>query len=215
MANLLIFFLGTSFGSFIGLVVDRFPEKSILYPQSHCDSCGNCLQVRDLIPIFSQLINKSRCRWCNQKIPWRYVALETILGIVFYLAWCGQFSGSQVFIICLSLTLSLYDWRNQSFPLLVWLIPSLVALPFTGINSLALCFLLFGVMAELVDLKIGSGDFYYLATLSLFLSFQEILWVVQLASLSAILACFFIQTKRLPFVPFLFFGYLVISNICF
>ena len=210
MDILLFFFLGASIASFLSLIVERFPEKSIIFPASHCDSCGKQLAVRDLIPIFSQLINHSRCRFCHTKIPFWYGLLELYFGSIVVLYYCALLSLDQVFILFFSTTLSLYDLKRQEFPLLVWLLPSIFLLFVTPINALAIILLAFGIMAELIDLKIGSGDFFYLASLSLLLDLQTILWIIELASLSGIIYYFFQTNKRIPFVPFLFLGYLIL-----
>ena len=69
MDILLFFFLGASLASFIGVVVERFPEKSLITPASHCQACGTTLPAWDLIPILSFLINRGRCRFCQVKLP--------------------------------------------------------------------------------------------------------------------------------------------------
>lgn len=209
MDILLFFFLGASIASFLSLIVDRFPEKSIIFPASHYDSCGQQLTVRDLIPIFSQLINHSHCRFCHTKIPFWYGLLEIYFGVIVVLYYCALLSLDQVFILFFSTTLSLYDLKRQEFPLLIWLLPSIFLLFVTPISALAIILLAFGIMAELIDLKIGSGDFFYLASLSLLLDLQTILWIIELGSLSGIIYYFFQTNKRIPFVPFLFLGYLI------
>lgn len=209
MDILLFFFLGASIASFLSLIVDRFPEKSIIFPASHCDSCGQQLTVRDLIPIFSQLINHSHCRFCHTKIPFWYGLLEIYFGVIVVLYYCALLSLDQVFILFFSTTLSLYDLKRQEFPLLIWLLPSIFLLFVTPISALAIILLAFGIVAELIDLKIGSGDFFYLASLSLLLDLQTILWIIELGSLSGIIYYFFQTNKRIPFVPFLFLGYLI------
>ena len=69
MIHLYFFLIGTVFASFLGLVIDRFPERSIITPASHCNACGKRLAPRDFIPIFSQILNLLRCRFCGDKIP--------------------------------------------------------------------------------------------------------------------------------------------------
>ncbi|MEK4985307.1 prepilin peptidase [Streptococcus sp. FSL L8-0526] len=63
MLSILYFFLGTSLGSFIGLICDRFPEKSIIFPRSHCNQCGHPLRFFEMIPILSQLFLRFKCRF--------------------------------------------------------------------------------------------------------------------------------------------------------
>ena len=80
MDILLFFFLGASLASFIGVVVERFPEKSLITPASHCQACGTTLPAWDLIPILSFLINRGRCRFCQVKLPIWYL-LSTCLKV--------------------------------------------------------------------------------------------------------------------------------------
>ena len=54
MIDLYFFLVGSILASFLGLVIDRFPEQSIIRPASHCDSCQTRLRPLDLIPIISQ-----------------------------------------------------------------------------------------------------------------------------------------------------------------
>lgn len=210
METLLILLLGASLGSFLGLVVDRFPEKSILWPRSHCDSCGQTLAIWDLIPIVSEMANGFRCRFCSAKIPVSYCLLETACALAFYLGWVGGLSWTQVFLVMLSLTLSLYDLKNQDYPLIIILLAGLVTLFFWGSNTTALVLLLLGILAQILPLGIGEGDLYYLALLALTLDLPSLLWLIQLGSLLAILFIISHKEKRaVPFLPFLSLAYLV------
>ena len=81
-----IFFLGATFGSFLNVVIDRFPfNKSIFYPPSHCPHCKHKLAVLDLVPILSFLFIKGRCRYCNSRISRYYPLIETVTGLLFTL----------------------------------------------------------------------------------------------------------------------------------
>nr|WP_249338877.1 prepilin peptidase [Streptococcus suis] len=82
MKTIILFFLGASIGSFLGLVIDRFPEQSIIAPSSHCNACKRRLKAWDLIPVLSQLSTKSKCRYCKAKIPYWYLGLEFLAGLV-------------------------------------------------------------------------------------------------------------------------------------
>ena len=106
MIHLYFFIVGTVFASFLGLVIDRFPEQSIIAPASHCNACGKRLAPRDLIPIFSQILNLLRCRFCGDKIPLRYLFFECILGGLFLATSLGTISISQLLILTMGLTLA-------------------------------------------------------------------------------------------------------------
>lgn len=80
MIDFYFFLVGSILASFLGLVIDRFPEQSIIQPASHCDSCQTSLRPLDLIPIFSQVLNRFRCRYCKEPYPVWYALFELGLG---------------------------------------------------------------------------------------------------------------------------------------
>ena len=141
MIHLYFFLLGTVFASFLGLVIDRFPEHSIIAPASHCNTCGKRLAPRDLIPIFSQVMNRLRCRFCGDKIPLRYLFFESILGGLFLASSLGTISISQLLLLTMGLTLAIYDQREQQYPLMVWLLFQLTLMMTASVNPLMLFFL--------------------------------------------------------------------------
>lgn len=212
MTIILIFFLGASLGSFFGLVIDRFPEQSIIFPSSYCNHCQQKLSWQDLIPMISQLINQSRCRFCQKKIPFWYAGLELVTGLVALASYHHWISPAQTILVYLGLILTCYDWKEQAYPLLVWLLGSLPLLYFLPFNQLSLIFLLLALLASLFPLKIGNGDFLFLASLALSLEFYQMLYLLQLASLLGLVYCLSRQQKQksMAFVPFLFLAYLVI-----
>ena len=213
MIHLYLFIIGTVFASFLGLVIDRFPEQSIITPASHCNACGKRLAPRDLIPIFSQVMNRLRCRFCGDKIPLRYLFFECLLGGLFLATSLGVLSISQLLLLTMGLTLAVYDQREQQYPLMVWLIFQLLLMVTAGINLLMLFFLALGLLAFFYNLRIGAGDFLFLASFSAIFSLTEILILIQIASFAG-LACFCFKKKkdRLAFVPCLLFGAVVLIS---
>ena len=204
MIDLYFFLVGSILASFLGLVIDRFPEQSIIQPASHCDSCQTRLRPLDLIPILSQVFNRFRCRYCKARYPLWYALFELGLGCLF-LSWSWGFLYlGQVILIITGLTLGIYDFRHQEYPLLVWLTFHLILLAFSGWNLIMLFFLVLGIMAHFIDIRIGAGDFLFLASCALVFSVTELLFLIQFASATGILV-FLLQKKkeRLPFVPFL------------
>ncbi|EFA24929.1 bacterial peptidase A24, N-terminal domain protein [Streptococcus sp. M143] len=204
MIDLYFFLVGSILASFLGLVIDRFPEQSIIRPASHCDSCQTRLRPLDLIPIISQVIGRFRCRYCKARYPAWYALFELGLGLLF-LAWTwGWISLGQVILITAGLTLGIYDFRHQEYPLLVWLTFQLILMVFCGWNLVMVFFFILGVIAHVIDIRMGAGDFLFLASCALVFSTTELLILIQFASATGILA-FLSQKKkeRLPFVPFL------------
>lgn len=204
MIDFYFFLVGSILASFLGLVIDRFPEQSIIQPASHCDSCQTRLRPLDLIPIFSQVVNRFRCRYCKVRYPFWYALFELVLGLLF-LAWSwGWISIGQVILITAGLTLGIYDFRHQEYPLLVWMTFHLLLMACSDWNLVMVFFLALGIVAHFIDIRMGAGDFLFLASCALVFSVTELLILIQFASATGILA-FLLQKKkeRLAFVPFL------------
>ena len=211
MIDFYFFLVGSILASFLGLVIDRFPEQSIIQPASHCDSCQTRLRPLDLIPILSQVFNRFRCRYCKVRYPVWYALFELGLGLLFLVYSWGSLSLSQVILITAGLTLSIYDFRHQEYPLLVWMTFHLILMASSGWNLVMVFFLVLGILAHFIDIRMGAGDFLFLASCALVFSITELLILIQFASATGILA-FLLQKKkeRLPFVPFLLLATCVI-----
>ena len=211
MIDFYFFLVGSILASFLGLVIDRFPEQSIIQPASHCDSCQTRLRPLDLIPILSQVCNHFRCRYCKAPYPVWYALFELGLGLLFLLYSWELLSLSQVILITAGLTLGIYDFRHQEYPLLVWMTFHLILMASSGWNLVMVSFLALGILAHFIDIRMGAGDFLFLASCALIFSATELLILIQFASATGILA-FLLQKKkeRLPFVPFLLLAACVI-----
>ena len=211
MIDFYFFLVGSILASFLGLVIDRFPEQSIISPASHCDSCQTRLRPLDLIPILSQVLNRFRCRYCKVRYPVWYALFELGLGLIFLLYSWELLSLGQVILITAGLTLGIYDFRHQEYPLLVWMTFHLILMASSGWNLVMVFFLALGIVAHFIDIRMGAGDFLFLASCSLIFSVTELLILIQFASATGILA-FLLQKKkeRLPFVPFLLLAACVI-----
>ena len=204
MIHLYFFLVGTILASFLGLVIDRFPEQSIVFPASHCDSCQTPLRPLDLIPIVSQVIGRFRCRYCKVRYPFWYAFFELGSGLLFLAFSWKILTLSQVILITAGLTLGIYDLRHQEYPLIVWLAFHLILTVCSSWNLVMAFFLILGIIAHVIDIRIGAGDFLFLASCALVFSLTEMLILIQFASTTGILAFLLLKKKeRLPFVPFL------------
>ena len=211
MIHLYFFLVGAILASFLGLVVDRFPEQSIVFPASHCDSCQTRLRTLDLIPIVSQVIGRFRCRYCKVRYPFWYAFFELCFGLLFLAESVGFLTLGQVILITAGLTLGIYDLRHQEYPLIVWLVFHLILMACCGWNLIMAFFLVLGIIAYVIDIRIGAGDFLFLASCALVFTLTEILILIQFASTTGILSFLLLKKKeRLPFVPFLLLAACVI-----
>lgn len=77
-----IFVFGLVLGSFVNVLIYRVPEgKSIVAPPSSCMSCRARLKPLDLIPVFSWLFLKGKCRYCSAPVSPRYLLVELLTGV--------------------------------------------------------------------------------------------------------------------------------------
>ncbi|MCH7541898.1 prepilin peptidase, partial [Patescibacteria group bacterium] len=87
LLTLLFFIFGAAVGSFLNVVAYRSVHGgSIFFSNSRCPHCEHKLAAADLVPIFSYLFLKRRCRYCNKKISVHYSLVELSTGILFALS---------------------------------------------------------------------------------------------------------------------------------
>lgn len=100
------FIFGLVFGSFFNVVGLRIPAKeSIVNPPSHCTSCGNRLNALDLIPVFSYIFLRGKCRNCGEKISPIYMIMELLTGLLFVLAYWKIGFDVELFVALLFISL--------------------------------------------------------------------------------------------------------------
>lgn len=81
---IIIFIIGSLFGSFFTLAVYRIPKKQdIIHTHSYCPNCNHKLGLLDLFPIISYIALRGKCRYCKEKIRPRYFILEILSGTLF------------------------------------------------------------------------------------------------------------------------------------
>ena len=91
LAFLIVVFIifGLFVGSFLNVCIDRLPQgQSIINPPSHCSACNRKLSILDLVPLFSYIWLRGRCRYCRAHIPLRLPIVEGITALLFtFLYW--------------------------------------------------------------------------------------------------------------------------------
>lgn len=113
--------LGAVLASFVGCAVARsLAGQSFLTGRSHCDSCGHVLGPFELVPVFSWLRQKGRCRWCGANIPARCPVTEGLTAAAFG-AFVWRYGVSLqtleylIFTLIL-LAVALVDWDTGFIP---------------------------------------------------------------------------------------------------
>lgn len=99
MLEFLTFIIGLIVGSFLNVCIYRIPrQQSIVYPASHCTECGYSLSWLELIPLFSYIGLRGRCRSCGSPISLRYPLIELLTAIVFLMLYI-KYGLTLVFMI--------------------------------------------------------------------------------------------------------------------
>jgi leader peptidase (prepilin peptidase)/N-methyltransferase len=158
---------GAILGSFLATLILRWPqERSVMRGRSACDGCGRTLSARDLVPLFSALVQCGRCRGCGARIDPLHGRVEAACAIIGALGIGGSPDlGGVAWALLgwLLLTLALLDWRH------FWL-PDALTLP------LAFFGFTIGLWATdviLIDRIIGAA-IGYLALLAIALSYRAL-----------------------------------------
>lgn len=118
---LIVFAIGSSFGSFINVVAYRIPAGlSVLHPPSRCPRCLHRLGIQENVPVLGWMWLRGRCRHCHSPISSRYPLVEGMTGLLFLLVFWRfgvtlQTLGFWTFLGWL-LTLSLIDWDTMTLP---------------------------------------------------------------------------------------------------
>lgn len=98
---IVFFIFGSVFGSFFHVVATRMAnEESIISPPSFCPKCNHRLKWYELIPILSYIIQRGKCKNCQEKIPLSYLLIEVITGILFLICY-KKFGFTSELIIAL------------------------------------------------------------------------------------------------------------------
>ena len=96
---ILVFFTGACVFSFLNVIVYRVPKKmSFIKGRAVCPACSYDLGTADLIPIFSYLFLRGKCRYCSGRIRVRDTLTEAAGGAaaLFYAIYYGYYGGDYV-----------------------------------------------------------------------------------------------------------------------
>ena len=225
--------LGTAVGSFLNVCIDRLPiRRSLVYPPSYCDACQHRLSPKDLIPVFSYLWLRRRCRYCQAPISQRIFWVEVGSGLLFaFLYWHYGLRvelAVSAFYCCLFIVLGVIDLEHKLilnkivYPGAVVALIISIFLPGPGIISLpwpaavngaiggAIGFGLLFILALISRGGMGWGDVKMAALIGLVTGFPLIfvallMGVVFGGLIAGILLLLRIKKRKepIPFGPFL------------
>lgn len=221
---------GLVLGSFLLTISDRLQRReSWVRGRSYCESCKKRLAALELIPLFSYLVVRGRCRTCKKRISWWHPLSEAVLGASFALVVLYPFqityslSASLVLLAALWL-LFVHDVRFGLLPDWLTLPPLVLAFGYglyvRGFDLAAIGWwlLALAIGAGLYILQwalsrgkwVGTGDIRLGALIGLIVGWPHILTTLGLAYVGgALIAVVLLAAKvrtmgdRLPMAAFL------------
>ncbi len=191
MSNILFsvfnFILGAVIGSFLNVLIYRIPKnESILKPPSRCPVCGHRLKWYDMVPIFSYIFLKGKCRYCGAKISARYPLIEALTGFAFVgvglrYGWSLQFF-EYITFSALLITVAFTDIFDGVVPDIVVIPGAITGLVFSLLRGKAIflssiygMLFLFGFFVLVILITrggMGEGDATFGAMIGAFLGFK-------------------------------------------
>ena len=176
---IVIFLYGIVIGSFLNVLIFRIPKKENIVQSSHCMNCGRKLGWRDMVPVFSYIILRGRCRQCGARISIQYPLIEALNGVLYCLMTSAliviavidertyQIPVSQnLFLGLLGIIMTVYDFRHILSHIIGAVIVSLF---------------LYGLYYFSSGKAIGGGDIKLMAYAGLLLGAKNIIFAFILA----------------------------------
>lgn len=224
----IVFLFGICIGSFLNVVIYRVPLGiNVAKGRSFCPHCNNQLEARDLVPLVSFCLLGGRCRFCKEKISFRYPIVEALVGLaaitsvtVYWLTWHGLI----VFAVeCVLIAIAFIDWDTQEIPdtlnIIILLLGVVCIFVVNDVTFLERVIGFFAVSIPMIIINFivkdsfGGGDIKLVAASGFFMGWQGILVGSFLAILlggiyGIILLCIRKKHKKdhFAFGPFLAIG---------
>lgn len=222
--------IGAVWASFAGCAVSRWAAGEKMFAgRSRCAACGHVLGAGDLVPVFSWLFRRGRCKYCGERIPADCLVSELAGAAGFVCAGAhfglslelGQWLVWWALLLCLSLT----DGARRIIPdplllalaanRLVWVLilgegagvlPGMLKACLVPLALLALVLLTEKVTGREV---MGGGDVKLLFALALYLNWAQLLLALLAGCLTGLVWAALAGGGRgtaVPFGPFLAAG---------
>lgn len=235
LTSIIIFIIGTIFGSFYNVIGFRVPKnESIITPSSHCPKCNHKLKFYELIPILSYIIQRGKCRKCQQKISLFYPIFELLTGLLFVCAYLSFGLTLKLIIaitfISMLIIITVSDYNYMIIPDSILIIFGILLLIEIGtiyspekamisiINGTLSCMVMF-ILKKFGDFifkkeSMGGGDIKLLFIFGMVLSFPIAILSIFVGSIIGLPISIFLITKDknhiIPFGPFLAAGAIIL-----
>ena len=175
------FIFGIIIGSFLNVVLFRYNTGWGIGGRSKCFSCRRELKAIDLIPIFSFLMFRGKCRTCKSKISVQYPLVELLTGILFAATYYffspsllsnpNQFLLNIIFgfiIMSLLVLITVYDLKHKIIPDVFVYTFSVIALiySFVAIDAFGSMTIMYPGIMYLIAGPVLAAPFYILWLIS-------------------------------------------------
>ncbi|WP_376786214.1 prepilin peptidase [Staphylococcus haemolyticus] len=189
-----------------------------LVRRSKCDHCGRKLGWFELVPIFSFFILKGKSHCCNQKLKRHYIFGECFAFLIIPLI--INFDTNVHFSLFITtylflLTMALYDLQTLTINIVMIILYTIVCAKITMIYFSTFIFftLIFHLYYFLFPRQIGYGDILLLSILSCFFPYRFylifLLYTLLIAIIVSSILLIMKQQTYIPFVPFMFIGFIM------
>ncbi len=232
---LFFFIIGLFFGSFFCCVGLRL-AKGISFVKGHskCDCCQHELKAKDLVPVFSYLYLRGKCRYCHKKISSLSTFIELFTALLFALSYYSFGFSLDLVLALLLVSMAMIIFSSD---LTYLIIPDEVIIFFSitlvivqflrlgfgeGLLALVSGIVFFLFMFFLMKLgnhlfkkeSLGGGDVKLAFIIGLVLDPFLCLVTIFLASLIALPISLYLLFKNkehvIPFGPFILIGFFII-----
>ncbi|MCK9604598.1 MAG: prepilin peptidase [Candidatus Omnitrophica bacterium] len=121
IGNIIVFLFGSMVGSFLNVCIHRMPlGESIVWPRSRCPKCNKKIPGYDNIPFISYIMLGGRCRFCKEKISFRYFLVELLTAIMFVVLYQRYGLSYDFFVfmffICSLIVATFVDIKHRIIP---------------------------------------------------------------------------------------------------
>jgi len=168
IAKIIVFIFGSIVGSFLNVCIHRMPKsESVVWPRSHCPKCQKRIPGYDNIPFISFILLGGRCRFCKEKISWRYPLVELLTALLM-VALFSRFGLSYNFFLFMVMLWGLIiatfvDIPHRIIPDEVsvgGLITGFIMVSITGFSFGPLKFTFIPMLGSLLGIILGGGIIY-------------------------------------------------------
>ena len=183
---IVIFLYGIVIGSFLNVLIFRIPKKENIVQSSHCMNCGRKLGWRDMVPVFSYIILRGRCRQCGARISIQYPLIEALNGVLYVVVFmAGGFTFSSV-LYCLMtsalIVIAVIDERTYQILLgIIMTVYDFRHILSHIIGAVIVSLFLYGLYYFSSGKAIGGGDIKLMAYAGLLLGAKNIIFAFILA----------------------------------